>query len=47
MREALAAISFAALIYANFVGAAWEGRIVPVAIIAVGLAAWKHRKSFI
>lgn len=34
-------------IYANFTGAAWEDKFLPITLLLVGMSAWKRRKSFI
>ncbi|MEG1087726.1 MAG: hypothetical protein RSD79_06630 [Cetobacterium sp.] len=47
MRELIAGITFLAAVYANFVGATWEDKIIPLAFISICLVALKHRKSFI
>ncbi len=34
-------------IYANFTGASWEDKFLPVTLLLVGVSAWKRRREFI
>lgn len=34
-------------IYANFTGAVWEDKFLPITLLLVTLSAWKRRKEFV
>ncbi|MGL4451144.1 MAG: hypothetical protein ACRCTZ_08150 [Sarcina sp.] len=40
-------ISVLISIYANFTGALWEDKFLPITLLLVGMSAWKRRRNFI
>ncbi|MGL5726212.1 hypothetical protein [Cetobacterium sp.] len=40
-------ISVLISVYANFTGAVWEDKFLPITLLLVGMSAWKRRRNFI